>query len=167
MGVRQQSLFSSSCKLPSPPPANFLPQQLHHSALQQLSHAPSIAGPAGLWRRYMDSHRCWGRVRYCRRDSCCCRERFAATKAGPPPRQSSNFQWLIGHWMSELQCPGSSLCLRHSQTHTPVMEELIDDFFNPARTQTQLQLDCSLDLNDEAITAHCSLLFAHAHMSKR
>ena len=37
----------------------------------------------------------------------------------------------------------------------------------PPRTQTQLQQDCSLDLNDEAITAHCSLLFAHAHRSKR
>jgi hypothetical protein len=40
------------------------------------------------------------------------------------------------------------------------MEELIDDFFNPAWTQPQLQPDCSLDLNDEATTARCSLLFS-------
>ena len=38
-------------------------------------------------------------------------------------------------------------------------------FFNPARTQTQFRQDC--DLNDEATTAHCSLLFAHARRSKR
>ena len=62
--------------------------------------------------------------------------------------------------------PFRSLCLRHSQTHTPMMEELIDDFFNPARTQTYLQPDCSLGFNDDAITAHCSLLSARSHMSK-
>ena len=45
----------------------------------------------------------------------------------------------------------------HSQVSTPAMEKLIDDFFNPAQTQTQLQPDC--DLNDGA-TTHCSLLFA-------
>ena len=49
----------------------------------------------------------------------------------------------------------SSLFRHHQFLLTP-------GFFNPARTQTQLRQDCNHDLNDEATTAHCSLLFAHA-----
>ena len=60
----------------------------------------------------------------------------------------------------DMPMPFCSLCLRHSQIHTPVMKELLDDFFNPARTRTQLQPDCSLDLKDATTTAHCSLLSA-------
>ena len=82
------------------------------------------------------------------------------------PSQFSNFQWLIGHWMSARQCP-SALFVSAIFRCTPAMEELIDDFFNPARTQTQLQPDGSLNLKDEATTAHCSLLFARAHASKQ
>ena len=36
----------------------------------------------------------------------------------------------------------------------------------PPHLHHNLQQDCSLDLNDEATTTHCSLLFAHAHTSK-
>ena len=100
----------------------------------------------------------------------CCRER--------PWRRTllsfkSVFQLSVANRALDVghsQCPSALLVSTISRyTHTPAMamEELIDDFFNPARTQTQLQPDCSLDLNDEAITAHCSLLFAHAHRCKR
>ena len=39
-------------------------------------------------------------------------------------------------------------------------------FFNPTRTQPQLQQDCSINFNVEATTEHCSVFF-HAQKSKR
>ena len=48
------------------------------------------------------------------------------------------------------------LC-RARQTPAPL---LLMHLFNPARIQTQRQQDCSLNFNNEATTALCTLLFA-------
>ena len=71
-------------------------------------------------------------------------------------------------------------CLTHPPTHgragTPAVLQstpcrLADSpniyFLDLLRLKTQLQQDCSLNFNDEATTAPCSLLFAHTHGSKR
>ena len=127
VGGRQQFLFTL---LQRTPPQ----QQLDHSASQQLPHTLSIAHHAGRWRRYHRLPPLQGSVRYCRRDSSAAE---SALWRRIWPYSESVFQLfvLFGHWMSACQCP-SALFVSAISRHTPVMEELIDTLFSPARTQT-------------------------------
>ena len=50
-------------------------------------------------------------------------------------------------------------------TRAREMEELTNNFFNPTWTQTQIQLDCSLNHKNEAPTVYCCVCFAHVRMS--
>ena len=58
--------------------------------------------------------------------------------------------------------PLPQLASRQQGSSRPTVFSNTSVSVEPANTQTQLQQDCSLDLNNEAITAHCTLLFAHA-----
>ena len=91
----------------------------YHSASQQLSHALLVGCPPCLLANdAMDSHRCRGSVRYCRRDSSAAESAHADEPGSPPFVSFRTFVGLIGHWMSACECtstPFVSAILRYTR----------------------------------------------------